>query len=97
MPRRPGRANSARTSGLSRAGRPANSDSVAAYIPARPRADPTPPTEAGPSARTDGVLIQAIRSVRTLKATVCRPFGSKGWAAISALCSGVGFIGRTAT
>lgn len=54
---------------MRRAGRPANSESVAAYIPASARAEPTPPTEAGPSARTEGVLIQATRSVGTLKAT----------------------------
>ncbi len=74
------RVNSARVAGRSSGARPSSSLIAAAYIRARPRALPTPPEEAGPSARTARVLANSTRSVGgsawRLKAIGVRPRGS---------------------
>ncbi|CAM5529345.1 hypothetical protein SVIOM74S_01037 [Streptomyces violarus] len=84
-------------SGFSSGACPPTSLIAAAYIPARPRADATPPTEAGPLARISGMLGSEARSVgsaalrlKAIEASVCGPVGV---ASRMACWAGVGAIG----
>lgn len=86
-------------SGFRSGARPSTRLTAAAYIPATPRAVPTPPIDVGPSARTARVLTKATKSVGGvafwLKATPLMLSGATASAASSSACSGVGDIGST--